>query len=219
MKKKLLVASLLAFAGTGVMAQSAFEGVYGQVGIGYESVDAGFSNGTVRSGGATGRAYTLTSSNSNSFAGAVGIGGYFPVTKSFLLGLGADYSPLAGSSTTATFTIPTVNYSERISWKKKDSYTVFVSPAYAIDKNKLAYAKVGYAGMTTNSTAQDGTKDSINYTGYALGLGYKQIISGGVYAFGEVNYASYGSKPSGSDVSGSNKPTTMNALVGVGYKF
>jgi hypothetical protein len=37
MKKKLLVASLLAFAGTGVMAQSAFQGFYGQVGVGYES--------------------------------------------------------------------------------------------------------------------------------------------------------------------------------------
>jgi len=217
MKKNLLLASLLAFAGTSVMAQSAFEGFYGQVGVGYESVDAGFSNGTLTSG--SGRAYTLNSSNSNSFAGAVGIGAYFPVTKSFLLGLGADYSPLAGSSTNATFTIPATNYTETLSWKKKDSYTIFVSPAYAIDKDKLAYAKLGYTGMSTTSTSADGTKDTMNFTGYALGLGYKQIISGGVYAFGEVNYAAYGSKSTGSEVSGSNKPTTMNALVGVGYKF
>lgn len=219
MKKKLLVASLLALAGTGVMAQSAFEGFYGQAGVGYESVDAGVSNGTVTSGGARGRAYTYSSSNSNSFAGTVGIGAYFPVTKTFLLGLGADYSPLAGSSTKATIAIPTINYSETETWKKRDSYNIFLSPAYAIDKNKLAYAKVGFTGMGTTTTSASGTKTNANYTGYSLGLGYKQMISGAIYAFGEVNYATYGSKSSFSDGSGSTKPTTMNALVGVGYKF
>lgn len=219
MKKNLLIASLLAFAGTGAMAQSAFQGFYGQVGVGYESVDPGFSSGTVTSGTAGGRGYNVSSSNGNSFTGNIGIGAYFPVTSSFLLGLGADYSPFAGSSTNYTFSIPSASYSETGSWKKKDSYTIFISPAYAIDKNKLAYAKVGYAGASTQLTAADGTKDTTNFSGYSLGLGYKQIISGSIYAFGEVNYAAYGSKNLGSDVSGSVKPTSMNALVGVGYKF
>ena len=216
MKKKLLVASLLALTGTGAMAQSAFQGPYGQLGVGYESSDAGFSNGTMRVGGA---AYNISSSNSNSFTGGVGLGAYFPLTSTFLLGVGADYSPIARSSTNFTFRIPAAGFSETGSWKTKSSYSIFVSPAYVVAKDKLAYAKVGYAGSSSQVTNADGTKDTTNYTGYSLGLGYKQMVSGSIYAFGEVGYAAYGSKSLGSDVSGSTKPTSMNALVGVGYKF
>jgi len=217
MKKLLVAAAVTGLVGT-VNAQSAFEGFYGQVGVGYESVDGGFSNGTMTSGTASGRAYTFSSSNANSFTGSVGIGAYFPVTKTFLLGAGAEYSPLAGSSTNATFNIPTVSYTSTSSWKKKDSYNIFLSPAIAVDKDKLAYAKVGFTGMGTQATV-DGTQTTDNYTGYSLGLGYKQMVSGSIYAFGEVNYSTYGSKSSGDDLSGTNKPSTMNAMVGVGYKF
>ena len=216
MKIKLLVAAAATVVASSAMAQSAFQGFYGQLGVGYESVDAGFSNGTLLSDGSP---YTVSSSNGNSFMGNVGIGAYFPVDKTFLLGVGAEYSPFAGSSTNFTFSIPSNSYSETGSWKKKDSYNIFLSPAIAIDKDKLAYAKVGYTGMSTQTTFEDGTKDTVNYTGYSLGLGYKQMVSGSIYAFGEVNYAAYGSKSLGSDVSGTTKPTLMNALVGVGYKF
>jgi outer membrane immunogenic protein len=214
MKKLLVAAAVTGLVGT-VNAQSAFEGFYGQVGVGYESVDLGISNGTVVS---TGRAYTFSSSNANSFTGSVGIGAYFPVTKTFLLGAGAEYSPFAGSSTNAIFNIPTTSYSNTSSWKKQNSYNIFLSPAIAVDKDKLAYAKVGFTGMSAQSTV-DGTQSTDNYSGYSLGLGYKQMVSGSIYAFGEVNYSTYGSKSSGDDLSGTNKPSTMNALIGVGYKF
>ena len=186
MKMKLLVVAAATVVASSAMAQSAFEGFYGQIGVGYESVDPGISNGTMTSGTASGRAYTFSSSNSNSFTGSVGIGAYFPVTKTFLLGAGAEYSPLAGSSTKSTFNIPTVSYTSTLSWKKKDSYNIFVSPAIAIDKDKLAYAKVGFTGMSTQATI-DGAQTTDNYTGYSLGLGYKQIVSGSIYAFGEIN--------------------------------
>ena len=65
---------------------------------------------------------------------------------------------------------------------------------------------------------QRGVKDTYNFSGYSLGLGYKQIIEGGLYGFAEANYASYGSKTL-IDTNGNLKPTTMNFLVGVGYKF
>jgi len=218
MKMKLLVAVATTVVASSAMAQSAFEGFYGQLGIGYESVDQGFSNGTMTSGSASGRAYTFSSSNANSFTGNVGIGAYFPVTKTFLLGAGAEYSPFAGSSTNAIFNIPTVSYTSTTSWKKKNSYNIFLSPAIAVDKNKLAYAKVGFTGMSTEQTDPDSTSTT-NYTGYSLGLGYKQMVSGSIYAFGEVNYASYSSKNVGGTLSGSTQPSSMNALVGVGYKF
>ena len=68
-------------------------------------------------------------------------------------------------------------------------------------------------------------------SGYIVGLGYKQIIQGGLYGFAEANYMGYG------DISGSvtqsytdGTPGTFtsrtsaslnayNLLIGVGYKF
>ena len=55
MKKLLVAAAVTGLVGT-VNAQSAFEGFYGQVGVGYESVDLGISNDVVSSG----EAYTFS---------------------------------------------------------------------------------------------------------------------------------------------------------------
>lgn len=209
MKKKLLVAALFTVVGTGAMAQSAFEGAYGQIGIGYESTSVNFSGGTVGGVG-----YSASANNSNSFSGVIGVGGYFPVTSTFLMGIGIEYNPIPSSSANATITVPSLGLSGTTSYKKKDSYNIFVSPAIAIEKDKLAYAKVGYTGATIQA---DG--ENTNYTGYSLGLGYKQIIDGGLYGFGEVNYAAFSSQNDGTGLTGTNKPSTMNVMVGIGYKF
>jgi outer membrane immunogenic protein len=208
MKKKLLVASLLTLAGTGAMAQSAFEGFYAQAGIGYESVTPSFTGGSV-----DGFGYTGTGNNANSFAGTIGAGYNFAVTPSFLLGIGAEYSPIAGSKANITTTVAGIG-SETDQYNKKDSYNIFISPSIVIDKDKLAYAKVGYTGANVTS---DGDNTSLN--GYSLGLGYKQIISGGLYGFGEVNYASYANTNVGDGATGSFSANSTNVLVGLGYKF
>jgi len=214
MKIKLLVAAAATVVASSAMAQSAFEGFFGQVGIGYESASTSFTGGTV-----SGTGYSVSADNSNSFAGTVAIGGYFPVSGSFLLGVGAEYSPIPGSSANYTISVPAASPSTYSgTWKKKDSYNLFVSPAIAIDKDKLAYAKVGFTGANIDSTYA-GSSETTGYTGYSLGLGYKQIIQGGLYGFGEVNYAAYSSKNDGGGFSGTNKPTATNVLVGLGYKF
>ena len=211
MKKNLLIAALLSSSATGAMAQSAFEGFYGQLGIGYESTSVSFTGGTV-----LGRGYSASANNSNSFTGTVSAGAYFAVTPSFLLGVGAEYSPIPGSKANATVSVPSVPVSATTTYNKKDSYNLFISPALVIDKDKLAYAKVGFTGVNIQSGS---TNENSSYTGYSLGLGYKQIINGGLYGFGEINYAAYGSQSDGSGFSGTNKPTATNFLVGVGYKF
>ena len=63
-------------------------------------------------------------------------------------------------------------------------------------------------------------------SGYVLGLGYKQIIAGGLYGYAEGNYMSY-AKPSfsiastalGSTFSSNPSFNSYQLLVGVGYKF
>jgi opacity protein-like surface antigen len=220
MKKIIAIASLCGLAST-VSAQSAFEGVFGQIGIGYESVPTKVSGGTADFDGNV-LDYTGSIASSNSLAGNVSAGYYFGVTKTFLLGIGADYSPLASQK--GDVTISTALGSGVTGQSQKtNSYNVFVSPAIAIDKDKLAYAKFGYTGATiklVNNPDAGGDTQTYNYTGYSFGLGYKQMFTSGLYGFAEGNYAMYGKqniKVEGA--TGTLQPSSMNFLVGVGYKF
>lgn len=230
----MIAAGILVATASTAQAQSQFEGAYGQVGIGYQNVSPSISNVTVSlpSLGIINAPLSSSVGNSNDFTGTVTAGYNFGVTKDFLLGLGVEYSPLAsqtaninanyGSDANGTW------YRATSDFKIENSYNIFLTPAIAIDKDKLAYAKIGYTGANAK-----GANQSINLTGYSLGLGYKQIISGGWYGFGEVNYASYGNKTVSTSynstvVNVGSVPTTatstisantMNVLLGVGYKF
>lgn len=225
MKKKLLVASLLALAGTSAMAQSAFSGAYGQVGIGYESVTPKLTNQSITFPSLQAAPYNWSSSsnNANSMVGVFTLGYNHSLTNEFLLGIGAEYEPFAGSKGTYTMNNATLGTSDGY-YQKLNSYNIFVSPGYAIAKDKLAYAKVGFTGASVKT---DGMKTT-NYTGYSLGLGYKQIIQGGLYGFAEGNYMSYGNQTETSSgttdgraftASGTSSANVYNFVVGLGYKF
>ena len=212
--KKILAIALLSIIPIGAIAQSAFEGFYGQVGVGYEDDDLVFSGGTAR-----GSAYTVpVDDQSRYFASIFSIGGYHSVTPNFLLGAGIDYSPFSGANAPYVLSVPSAGVTFNGSYHKKSSYNFFVSPAYAIDKNKLIYAKVGYTRMDLEATVGV-AKDTSTYNGYLVGLGYKQIIGGGLYGFAEGNYFSYSSKADGAGFSGTNQPKNYNLMMGLGYKF
>lgn len=206
MKKKLLIAAFFTFSGASAMAQSSFEGGYIQFGIGAETVAPSYTGGSI-----LGYSYTATASHSNSFAGTIGAGYNFSVTPSFLLGIGAEYSPIAGSK--ANFNVTSI-VSFTSQYYKKDSYNIFISPSIAIDNNKLIYAKLGYTG----ATFREGS-GFLDLNGYSIGLGYKQVISGGLYGFGEVNYASYANADISGRPTGSASANVTNVLVGLGYQF
>jgi hypothetical protein len=209
--KSLIVGIGFISLATPALAQSVFTGFYGQVGIGYENSTPSYSGGTLNN---STYSYSLSGGTTNSFAGTAAIGYYFPVTGNFLLGIGGEYSPLSGGSGNATVSIPALKYSESQSIKKGASYNLFISPAYAIDKEKLAYAKVGYSSANYEIGGGNDT-----YNGYSLGLGYRQIIQGSWYGFAEVNYFSYGNQNVATNASGTASFKVTNALVGVGYKF
>jgi len=206
---------------------SAFQGFYGQIGTGYESNSASDTNFTATSGAASSTS-TWAASNqaSQGGTGAVGIGYNFVVSKDFLLGIGADYSP-TGQSTSPYGATHSGSIVEGSQIATANGYNIFLAPGYAIDKDKLAYFKAGYRSaevvqtFPASFTPQTG---SANVSGYVLGLGYKQIITGGFYGFGEVDYMSYG-KPSfnstfsGYQVTSNPSITSYQLLVGVGYKF
>jgi hypothetical protein len=234
---KLVVAAAATVMASSAMAQSAFQGFYGQIATGYENNSVSGLNITASQPGVGSQ--TWNASN-QSFGGAplvIGLGYNFSIAPKWLLGIGADYSALSQKSSSFSTTIPggggtlggqTLEASNR--------YNIFVTPGYVIDKDKLVYLKAGYSGVTVkattpNSYTLDGMTDNFpagsqskTLSGYVVGLGYKQIITGGFYGFAEANYMSYSkSTYSGTldetNVSTNPSMSSYQALVGVGYRF
>ena len=91
MKIKLLVAAAATVVASSAMAASAFEGAYGQLGVGYENntVSSRVFNVT----GASTFSGSAPSSSGGGFSGTVGLGYNFSVAPQWLIGIGADYAP------------------------------------------------------------------------------------------------------------------------------
>jgi len=244
-------------------AQSSFAGFYGQVSTGYESNQLGSFSATGTS--TLANSNTIGSAPSQTFGGAplvLGAGYYWQANDKWLIGVGADYSALSQTSSTSTresvdapgstvHAPGTRVFSNGASMQLSNRFNLFVTPAYAIDKDKLVYLKAGYSQVTAQAneptsltiTAANGSSatgaipgrsNSSNQGGYLIGLGYKQIITSGLYGFVEGNYMSY-SAPS---VSYSINPVglpggagartisasfaslnTYQVLAGLGYAF
>jgi len=137
-------------------AQSAFTGFYGQVSTGYESNQLGSQSDAGR---VTPYAKTDTNNTgpSQTFGGAplvLGAGYYWQANDKWLIGLGADYSALSQTSSSipltasnapgSTFIAPgetlTINGA---SMQLSNRFNLFITPGYAIDKDKLVYVKAG----------------------------------------------------------------------------
>ena len=257
------VASLMALD---AHAQSAFAGFYGQISTGYESNQLGSLSGTGTNTPNQGTD-VIRSAPSQTFGGAplvLGIGYYWQANDKWLIGVGADYSAL--SQTTSSFPVSITNApgnrsinpgeiatANGSSLQLSNRFNIFITPGYAIDKDKLVYIKAGYsqvsaqynqptsltrtANSVSTTTAALGGSQSSNQGGYLIGLGYKQIITSGLYGFVEGNYMGY-SAPSysystyspaavslGRSASARTVTTSFaslnsfQALVGLGYAF
>jgi hypothetical protein len=220
----LVVTGVVTLSSMQVSAQS-FEGFYGQVGVGFQSVVPSVTNASITS--PSGTRYNMGTSvdSTSSFTGTATLGYSFLVAPSFLLGFGGEYSPFAGQSGNVSYTNSGLNPSTiSTTYKLKNSYNFFLSPGIVIDPQSVAYAKIGYTGAGIEAGGS-----TTNYTGYSLGLGYKRFISGNLYAYGETNYMSYGNKSETSSgpwggggsyaASVTSSANAYNFLVGIGYKF
>lgn len=234
--KKILITIISALFLTGtVNAQSAFDGLYGQISAGYENNSV--NSVSLNSSGVTGPINSPSVSSNNAQIN-IGLGYNVSISKNYLIGLGADYSTLNSSSMTTGQNTNTATCggicNSTSQYKVSNRYSIFVSPAYLLSKESLAYAKLGYSNQTLQGKeVQTAGFDQNNLTGktdsvggYILGLGYKQMISNGFYGFGEFNYYTYekanlnGIKPSGSVITNYNVGSTAYSfMIGVGYKF
>lgn len=229
MKKKLLVVVASTMVASAAYAQSAFEGFYGQLGIGYEhnSLSSGGLNVSQRPGepdsGTQGTVGTPSYSG-GAFSGAIGIGYNASIAPKFLLGIGLDYNPLTASTSAGLYC---GDCSGTTKFDISNRFNVYLTPGYELDKDKLVYLKAGYSMQNVKLKPQDGGDSlSSNANGYILGLGYKQLVDKNIYVFGEGNYMSYSKitlntteAGTGQSIAFSQSPSAYQFLVGVGYKF
>ena len=249
-----LVLAMAGVFATSANAQSAkanaWEGAYGQVSVGYGMFTPSVGTGTATApltGAARvyGTSFTQSTSassinNVNTGTAALGLGYNFGVNKDYVVGIGINYYPGASSGATGTLatgggtlsrtgvpstTIPANNNAGVLTYNVKNLYSITINPGYVIDKDRLAYAKIGYTGATIGLSGAGIPYNTVNLSGLALGLGYKQMVTSSLYLLGEVNYATYGNKTasatsdSGTALSTPVKGTGLDFLVGVGYRF
>ena len=213
-------------------AQSSFEGFYGHVGIGYGITKPTDSkgSGTFQFGGQGPSypfSYVTKDSTSKTPLGVVGVGYYATVRDNFVLGIGAEFVDNK-RKWTKDLTTNSFGVTQEGKYEITHSYNIFISPAYAIDKDKLIYGKLGYMSSDTK-IFEPGSVDPIDVNkGYSLGLGYKQIITGGWYGFVEGNYFVTKNQPysNSGTINGNKYSSTSTAdsksyqiLTGVGYQF
>jgi len=228
--KLLLIVATLTMSST-ALAQSAFGGFYTQVGIGYTDTQPTAKNVslTVNNGPYAGKyARNSTFQSSGEFTGQITAGYMFALSDKFLLGLGVDYAPVAGGNRNIV-TVGSAGVKTYSSYQIQSHFNVFLNPAYAVDKDKLIYGKLGYSESQSKINFGETDKGPNNTAqGYVLGLGYKQIISGGLYGFAEANYFMYTPKAYNTSgfANGAGYTSTQNIkssgydfLIGVGYKF
>ena len=232
---------LMSFGASNAQAQSDFAGFYGQLSTGYESNQLGSLSGSATEV-PNNNSDIIRSAPSQTFGGAplvFGVGYYWKANDKWLLGVGADYSAISQNS--STFPVSMTNSpgnttvaagstltANGASVSLSNRFNLFLTPGYAIDKDKLVYVKAGYSQVTTQfnrnssvtkvaangtsiTTSATGGNPSSNQGGYIIGLGYKQIITSGLYGFMEGNYMGY-SSPSDSFTT---TVTALNTVHGI----
>jgi len=228
--KLALIATTYAFLSNNALAQSKtndWEGAYGQIGVGYEVFLPASATGTT-----TIPAYKVTLANSSSAKNAQGPAGNFSagynfaINTAFVLGIGATIYPGDSASATSNSTTTGVPGSAAGVYNIANVFAIYLTPGYTIDKDRLAYLKIGYTGATIHtSSAGNFPQQSTNVSGIATGLGYKQMLNESFYGFGEVNYAAYSPKSvsvltdGGATVNTSSKGSGVDFIVGAGYRF
>ena len=239
--------SALALAMMGIFATSAnaqsakanaWEGAYGQVSVGYAQFTPKIGNGTTTQqlpsppfpAGSTANV-TASGNNVNTGTANLSAGYNFGINADYILGIGASYYPGASSSSTASFTFTNpisggpLAAPGQATYNVKNLYSIYLSPGYVIDKDRLAYLKVGYTGATIGLNGPTLAYSTVGLTGYNLGLGYKQMVTQSLYVLGEFNYASFSNKTAtvtqttGVSLTAPFGGTGYDFLVGVGYRF
>ena len=193
MRKLLLLVPLLSWAGASASAQSAFKGFYATAGVGMDTFMPAADDVTltVKNGPFAGT-YPQTTTYPRAFdlSGTLSVGSLSAITSKFLLGIGVEYEAI-GAGTDSVKSVGAKGNVSYSTYRQKSHYNIFLSPAYALREDKLVYGKIGYSNSTSDADFDGAESPEHIAEGAILGAGYRQIVSGGLFFFGEANYFHY----------------------------
>jgi opacity protein-like surface antigen len=195
MKIKLLVAAAATVLATGAFAQAkSFEGF--TVGVNGSFV----GNTTQLSGSGD------SNVGDSNFIPSGELGYAYAVTDKFVVALTGTYDFMESNAGKLTSTYQL---------KGKNHYSVNLKPGYALSKEAMVYAIIGYNQLTGSITNVSG---STNFTGVGYGLGAQLMLTSNVYAKVEMQQIQYGSQGI-VNTQLNAKPVSNVGTFGVGYKF
>ncbi len=228
-KLAMLTSTLIGLSCSSAFAQSktnAWEGAYGQIGIGYEIYSPSSATGTATIPMLGTFPNTSSGQNADGPTGKFSLGYNFGINSSYVLGLEASMYPghSQSASTSSTTTTPFGSTTVNGTYRAANVWVVAFIPGFVIDKDRLAYLKLGYSGGTIESSSAIFSQQNISVGGFATGLGYKQMFSDSFYGFGEVNFAAFSPKSvtiatDAGTINSTTKGTGTDFIVGVGYRF
>jgi len=171
-----------------------------------------------------------TSSNNlpGSGSGSVGkvtpIGG-FDIGYNFNpnIAIGATYIPVDAKIGSGAVDGSTV------SGKLKDHYTIYIEPAFVINKDASLYGRLQYAHADMTLTGATGSN---KLEGWGVGVGLKTFLNANTFVRAEANYTEY-DKISGTNVTTggggpvnntttttvSGTPYLAQGIISIGYQF
>ena len=157
---------------------------------------------------ASGNAGTGNGSGSGSAGKVTPVGG-FDIGYNFNpnIAIGATYIPVDAKIGTGSVDGGTV------SGKLKDHYTIYIEPAYVVNKDSSLYARIQYAHADLTLTGATGSN---KLEGYGVGVGLKTFLNANTFVRAEANYTEYDSI-SGTNVTTSGGAATTTTVSGTPY--
>jgi opacity protein-like surface antigen len=95
----------------------------------------------------------------------------------------------------------------------KDHYTIYIEPAYVINKDASLYARLQYAHADLTLSGATGSN---SLEGWGAGIGLKTFINANTFVRAEANYTEY-DKISGTNVTTSGGAATTTTVSGTPY--
>ena len=125
-------------------AQSSFDGAFSQIGVGYANVSPSISTTPISITPLGSFKASVNPSSQGSATGTISVGYYSSLSSNFLVGLGADYSPfsLSSGAVSGSATLPRGTLAGSGTYTVNNSYSLYLSPAYAVHKDGLIYATI-----------------------------------------------------------------------------
>jgi opacity protein-like surface antigen len=192
-------------------AQSAFDGINVQMGLGFSSIgnEASFDNSNL----------VLKTSQQNVMSSIAG--GYsYGFNKKFNIAGNIFYN--IGSSDAGSFTSTEsgLGADTNINSKVQNVWGLSIEPGYYLSDKLLSFVKLGWINATTKIGVDQRELNIGKSSGFMYGLGFKHMLENNIYIGMEAYQANIGSVST--TINGTNissKPNLTYAGLTIGYKF